>query len=65
MLSEMPTSLAPFWKYKDGLYEVDGVVMYDGRVVIPTSLRDEVSTLLHQAHRGTTQMGNRAVHDVF
>ena len=34
-------------------------------IVIPATLRNEVSTCLHSAHQGVTGMGNRARTDVF
>ena len=27
--------VAPYWRYRDGLYESDGVVMFNDRVVVP------------------------------
>jgi len=46
------SSTAPYWRYKDKLYIMDGVVMYDDRVVIPPSLRTAVLETLHSAHQG-------------
>ena len=39
---DMTPSLMPYWKYKESLMVVDGVVMYWTRVVVPPSLRTEV-----------------------
>ena len=34
----VPTELRPYHQYRDSLYTVDGVVMYNERIVIPPSL---------------------------
>ena len=52
--------IAPYWKYQDGLYESDSVILYKDRVVLPPSLRRGVLDLLHSAHQGTTSMLMRA-----
>ena len=31
--------LHSFWQYRKALYELDGVIMYDDRVVVPRTLR--------------------------
>ena len=55
--------LAPlrfFGVCRNGLSNVDGVVLYTGRVVVPVELWGKVLELLHQAHQGTTSMTLRA-----
>ena len=44
---------------------MDGVILYEGRILIPPRLRNEVSRILHMAYQGTSQMGNRAVDAIF
>ena len=39
---------------------VDGVALFRGRVVIPSTLRQDVLVGLHMAHQGTTGMSLRA-----
>ena len=41
----LPTELRPYHQYRDSLYTVDGVVMYNERIVIPPSLRSDVLEL--------------------
>ena len=38
----LPTELRPYHQYRDSLYTVDGVVMYNERRVITPSLRSDV-----------------------
>ena len=63
--SEVPTSILPFYRLREGLYTVDGVVCYNGRTVIPPSLRTRVLEILHSAHQCTTQMTGHAELNVF
>ena len=44
----------------DKLSTVDGVVVYKGRAVVPTSLRETVLEILHSAHQGVSGMYRRA-----
>ena len=48
--------IRPYLPLADALYEVDGVLMMNGRIVIPTSLRPNILHLLHAAHQGTERM---------
>jgi len=57
--------LLPYWRFRDELSVVDGVLMYGLRAVIPPKLRDEVCAHLHSAHQGVSQMNNRASECVF
>lgn len=47
---------APYWRYQDNLYESDGVIMYNDRVVVPPTLRQAVVTALNAAHQGVSTM---------
>ena len=64
-VNKIPKNLSEYWRCREGLYEVNGVILYEGRIVIPLRLRNKVSTILHIAHQGTSQMGNRAVDTIF
>ena len=45
--------------------QVDGVVLYKGRVVVPVALRRQVLDALHRAHQGVTGMNLRAQDSVW
>ena len=62
---EIAPLLLPYWKYRDNLMVVDGVVMYGSRVVVPPALRQEVCAHLHGAHQGVSRMTLRAQECVF
>ena len=61
----LPTELRPYHQYRDSHYTVDGVVMYNERIVIPPSLCSDVLESLHAAHQGVSSMISRAEHSVF
>ena len=61
----MPPQLLPYWRFRDELSAVDGVLMYGSRVVIPPQLREQVVVHLHSAHQGISQMNYRASDCVF
>ena len=44
--------LKPYWRYRQSLFVLDGVIMYNDRVLIPPSLRGKVMEILHSAHQG-------------
>ena len=57
--------VAPYFSLRSQLSEVNGIVMYASRVVIPTSLRMAVLESLHTAHQGVTKTLQRAQNSVF
>jgi hypothetical protein len=52
--------LRPYSSVYDSLYLHDGVILYQDRVVVPSSLRDKVVQSLHSAHQITSTMEQRA-----
>ena len=59
-LASWPGGLQRMGQYKDKLVSEDGVLIYEGRIVIPKVLRQEVLDTLHSGHQGTTSMAARA-----
>ena len=57
--------LKPYFKFRDNLSTIDGVVIYKNRVVIPPRLRSNILENLHSAHQGITMMNARAESSVF
>ena len=64
-LPEDQPLLKPYWTYRDSLYELDGVILYNDRVLIPPALRNKAIAILHSAHQGVTSMESRARATVF
>ena len=56
---ETDDTVAAFWMYRESQCVSDGAVLYQDRVVIPPSLRNEVLRTLHSAHQGVSSMESR------
>ena len=52
-------------KYKESLYVTNGVVLYQDRVVVPSSLRRAILSKLHSAHQGVSAMLARSQAIIF
>ena len=48
--------LKPFWRQREELSVVEGLVMFKDRLVIPGELRKVVLEMLHSAHQGVYNM---------
>ena len=49
---ELHTDLKPYWSYRDELAVIDGVMLKDRHIIIPTSLKQQVLDQLHTNHMG-------------
>ena len=58
-------STEEFWQYRHDLSMSNGVILYEGRAVIPKILRPEALSALHAAHQGVTAMSTRAQSSIF
>ena len=58
-------SISQYMRYRDSLYMLEGVIMYQDRVVVPTKFRKAVLDTLHAAHQGVSSMQMRAQAIVF
>ena len=53
-------NLVSFWPHRRSLSVLDGVVLYQDRVVIPPRLRSHFLNILHSGHQGVSSMEARA-----
>ncbi len=53
---ELPPAIQKYHKFCEHLYTIDGVILYKDRIVIPSTLREQILTVLHSAHQGVTSM---------
>ena len=60
-----PAACGPYWAHRDRMFERDGLILYDDRVVVPPAMRGRVLSVLHSAHQGVSSMMHRAVSCVF
>ena len=65
MSTSLPPHLLPFWKLRDELSTSDGLVLYQSRIIVPTSERKEVLKRLHDSHQGVERTKRRARQTVF
>ncbi|CAC5369073.1 unnamed protein product [Mytilus coruscus] len=49
---DVPNKINEYWNCKDELTEYKGIVLKGEKIVIPTSLRDEMMKRLHESHLG-------------
>lgn len=62
---EMPPETRTYFPYRDSLSNIDGVIVYGDRIVIPSNLRQTCLDALHAAHQGTSRMTARAEASIF
>lgn len=56
----LPATVTPYFHIPDALVVEDGLILRDGRVVIPRALRKEMIKDLHAAHQGIESSLRRA-----
>ncbi len=56
----MAVDCGEFWSVRDALFESEGLLYFEGRVVIPKSLRTKYLRALHAGHVGMKAMSTRA-----
>ena len=54
-----------FWNYRDELSEIDGVILYGHRLVVPMSLRKVMLDKIHAGHMGIVKCKARASQSIF
>ena len=57
--------ISDYIRYRDSLYISGGVILYNDRVIVPSSLRKVILEALHSAHQGVSAMQSRAQSIVF
>ena len=62
---EMSAQIQEYFQHRKRLSVVDGVILYNDRVVIPSLLRKDILLALHSAHQGVTSMNSHAESSVF
>ena len=51
----MPDVIKNYYKIRSEIYISEGLAMYQDRVIIPKSLREQVLKELHEGHMGMTK----------
>lgn len=58
--SAVPENIRAYWPYRDEIHTGDDILFRSNRLIIPSSMRNQVLDLLHAAHGGTEKMKQRA-----
>ena len=58
--SQLPDECRRYWRIRDQLTVDDGLIVYGCRLIIPTAMRREVLTCLHDSHQGSVRTKERA-----
>ena len=58
--TELNPELSQFWNVRNQLSVSEDVIWYNGRIVLPASLRPRALEILHSAHQGASGMQDRA-----
>lgn len=48
------SSISDFLRYKESLNSSEGIILYNNRVVVPNSLKNQILQGLHSAHQGVS-----------
>ena len=64
-MSEVRDKIKEFWRYRDKLSIVDGVLLCEAAVVVPAKLKQAVLDILRSAHQGIQAMRDRAKNTIF
>jgi hypothetical protein len=57
---DCPRDLLPYWNYRDEMVIADGLILKGMRIVVPTSLREEMLAKIHTGHLGMEKCKRRA-----
>ena len=49
---DVPITVRPYYNYRQELSILNGLILKDSRIVVPSSLRSEMKTILHSGHLG-------------
>ena len=63
--NSVPDELKDYFQFRENLWSIDGVVLYNERIVIPPTLRPAILDALHAAHHCVSTMNARAMSSVF
>lgn len=55
----------PYYKIRDELHVIDDILLKSNRIVVPSSLRQEILHLLHEGHLGIQRCQSLAKDIVF
>ena len=60
-----PLKLQPYWNYLNDITEVEGLLLYPSRIIIPSELRKDILERIHSGHLGMDRCKRKARDSVF
>jgi transposase InsO family protein len=60
LIKKLPVALQHYWNFREQMTLENGIILKNTKIVIPTSLRDEMLTRIHEGHLGIEKCINRA-----
>ncbi|XP_055890819.1 uncharacterized protein K02A2.6-like [Biomphalaria glabrata] len=54
-----------YWSFKDSIHEENGILFYENRIIIPSSMRNEIFDKLHTGHFGLEKTRSKARQSVY
>ena len=58
--SDIPRDLHSLYSVRSNFSVAEGLLVYDGRIVIPSALQSEILEVIHHGHQGITKCNERA-----
>ena len=58
-------ALSHYWPYQGDIYQENGILMYQQRIIIPASMRLEILDRIHEGHQGIVKSRRRATTSVW
>ena len=61
----IPTDLLPYYTHRSDIRLCEGIILKNERIIVPTTLRAEMKSLIHQGHLGIENCKKRARQSLF
>ena len=61
----IPTDLLPYYTHRSDITFCEGILLKNERIIVPTTLRAEMKSLIHQGHLGIENCKKRARQSLF
>ena len=64
-ISDMESCVKPYYTYREEIVHHEGLLFKGQRVIVPTKLRSDIKSRIHQGHMGIEKCTQRARQSVF
>ena len=61
----IPTDLLPYYTHRSGITFCKGILLKNERIIVPTTIRTEMKSPIHQGHLGIENCKKRARQSLF